>query len=210
MSSFGAVPPTGPVPGAPFQSDEQLRWPGLLGGLSLAFGILTLLGTCCGGAGMAAAPLALGAAGLEMPPIPGSIVAWIAFDLVMSLVLGIMLFAGGLGLLRRRAGGPRMLLRYAIVRLALVVPMLAIGLALVPTSTKWGAGILEAQLAAQEEAGQPITEEQEKQLEEAATPTTMSYVSAGVGPLLGCAYPIILLIWLRRPQVRSTWESWEG
>jgi hypothetical protein len=210
MSSFGAVPPTGPVPGASFQSDADLRWPGLLGGLSIAFGIITLLGTCCGGAGMAAAPLALSAAGMKMPPTPGSIVAWIAFDLVASLVLGFMLFAGGLGLLRRRAGGPRMLLRYAIVRLALVVPMLAIGLALVPTSTKWGAGILEAQMEAQEEAGQPVTEEQEKQLEEASTPTALSYVSAGVGPLLGCTYPIILLIWLRRPQVRAAWESWES
>ena len=210
MTSFGAVPPTGPTPGAPVQSDADLRWPGLLGGLSIAFGIITLLGTCCGSGSLALMPFLLGSAGMEMPPMPGSILAWIVFDAGVSLVLGLMLFMGGLGLLRRRAGGPRMLLRYAVVRLALVVPMLAIAIALVPASATWSAGFLEAQMKAQEESGQPVTEEQEEALAAARTPSPLNYASAVIGPLLGCAYPIILLVWLRRPQVRATWETWEG
>lgn len=210
MSTFGAVPPTGPTPGAPFQSEETLKWPGLIGGLSIAFGIITLLGSCCGSVGMAVMPFALGAAGMNMGPIPGAIVAWMAFDVVASLALGFMLFSGGIGTLRRRAGGPRMLLRYAVVRLVLVVPLLVVGLMLVPTSMAWGAQFAEAQMAAQEESGQPITEEQEAALEAARTPTAFSYVSTAIAPILGCIYPAILLVWLRRPDVRATWERWEG
>ncbi|MBU3682885.1 MAG: hypothetical protein FGM39_02500 [Phycisphaerales bacterium] len=210
MSTFGAVPPTGPVPGAPFQSEETLRWPGLIGGLSIAFGIITLLGSCCGGVGAALMPLALGAAGLKVGPMPGSILAWMVFDVVASLALGYMLFAGGLGVLRRRAGGPRMLLRYAAVRLVLVVPMLVVGILLVPASAKWSAQFMEAQYAAQEESGQPVTEDQEAALEAARTPTALNYVMTAIGPFLGCAYPIILLVWLRRPHVRATWESWDA
>ncbi len=210
MTSYGAVPPTGPTPGAPFVSEDSLKWPGLVGGLSIAFGIITLLSTCCGGVGMALLPFALGAAGVKMGPIPGPIVGWLAFDVLASLALGFMLFAGGIAVLRRRAGGPRMLLRYAVARLVLVVPMLVIGLLLVPTSAAWSAQFMEAQYAAQEEAGQPITEDQEAALEAARTPTALSYVSASIGPFLGCAYPIILLVWLRRPDVRATWERWEG
>lgn len=210
MSSYGAVPPTGPTPGAPSRSDEGLKWPGLLGGLSIAFGIITLLGSCCGGVGAALMPLALGAAGLKVGPIPGSILAWMAFDVLASLALGYMLFVGGIGVLRRRAGGPRMLLRYAAVRLVLAVPMLVIGLLLVPASATWSAQFIEAQHAAQEEAGQPITEEQEAELEAARTPTAFNYVTTAIGPFLGCAYPIILLVWLRRPDVRAAWERWDG
>ena len=210
MSNQGAVPPTGPTPGAPAQSDDTLRWPGLIGGLSIAFGIITLLSSCCGGVGMALVPFVLGAAGMKTGPIPGSIVAWMAFDVVASLALGFMLFSGGLGVLRRKPGGPRMLLRYAAVRLVLVVPMLVGGIMLVPTSTKWGAQFMEAQLAAQEESGQPITEDQEAALEAARTPTAFSYASTAITPLLGCIYPAILLVWLRRPDVRSVWERWDA
>jgi hypothetical protein len=210
MSTFSAVPPTGPTPGASFQSEESLKWPGLIGGLSIAFGIITLLGSCCGGVGMAVLPFALGAAGMKMGAIPGPIVGWLVFDVVASLALGYMLFAGGIGTLRRRAGGPRMLLRYAAARLVLVVPMLVIGLLLVPTSAAWSAQFMEAQYAAQEEAGQPITEEEQAALEAARTPTALSYVSTAIGPILGCIYPAILLVWLRRPDVRATWERWEG
>ncbi|MFM8697506.1 MAG: hypothetical protein ACKOF7_02365, partial [Phycisphaerales bacterium] len=210
MSNFGAVPPTGPTPGAPFQSEESLKWPGLIGGLSIAFGIITLLGSCCGTVGMAVMPFALGAAGVKAGAIPGSIIGWFVFDVVASLALGFMLFSGGIGTLRRRAGGPRMLLRYAAVRLVLVVPMLVVGLMLVPTSTKWSAQFVEVQMAAQEEGGQPITEEQEAALEAARTPTALSYVSTAIGPFLGCIYPVILVVWLRRPDVRATWERWEG
>jgi len=210
MTSYGAVPPTGPTPGASFVSDESLKWPGLIGGLSIAFGIITLLGSCCGSVGMALVPFALGAAGMKTGAIPGPIIGWFAFDIMASLVLGFMLFSGGFGVLRRKPGGPRMLLRYAAVRLALVVPMLVVGLMLVPTSMEWAGQIAEAQMAAQEEAGQPITEEQEAALEAARTPTAFSYVSTAIWPIVGCAYPIILLVWLRRPDVRATWERWEG
>ena len=210
MSTFGAVPPTGPTPGAPFQSEETLKWPGLIGGLSVAFGIITLLGSCCGSVGVAVMPFALGAAGVKMGAIPGPIVGWMVFDVLASLALGFMLFSGGIGTLRRRAGGPRMLLRYAVVRLVLVVPLLVVGLLLVPTSAEWGAQFLEAQYAAQEESGQPITEEEEAALEAARTPTDFSYVSTAIAPILGCIYPAILLVWLRRPDVRGTWEQWES
>ena len=210
MTSYGAVPPTGPIPGAPFQPEETLKWPGLIGGLSIAFGIITLLSSCCGGVGIALVPFVLGSAGVKMGAIPGPIVGWMAFDVLASLVLGFMLFSGGIGTLRRRMGGPRMLLRYAAVRLVLVVPMLVVGLMLVPTSAKWSAQFLEAQFAAKEEAGQPITEEEEAALEAARTPTAFSYVSTAIAPMLGCIYPAILLVWLRRPDVRATWERWEG
>ena len=210
MTSYGAVPPTGPTPGASFVSDESLKWPGLIGGLSIAFGIITLLGSCCGSVGMALLPRILGAAGMQVGSTPGAIVAWMVFDVVASLALVYMLFAGGIGTLRRRAGGPRMLLRYSAVRLVLVVPMLVVGLMLVPTSTKWSAQFLEAQYAAKEEAGQPITEEEEAALEAARNPTALSYVSTAIAPILGCIYPAILLVWLRRPDVRGTWEQWES
>jgi hypothetical protein len=207
--SIPPIPPTGPVADAAPHPDDA-TWPGWIGGLAIAFGSLTLLGSCCGAMGVLVSPAMGGMAGMDFPPAPGVVVAWMVFDLLLGLVLGGMLILGGIGVLRRRVSGPRMLLKYAMVRVALVVIMIPGALMIMTPSAEWGADLAQAQLDWQAEQGAAVTEADQKRVDDARDPGTVGVAQAVLGPIVGAAFAGILLLVLRRPTVRSAWERWES
>lgn len=207
--SLSSTPPTGPT-AASVPHPDDAAWPGWIGGLAIAFGSLTILGSCCGAMGVFVSPAMGGMAGMDFPPAPGIVVAWMSFDLLLGLALGGMLILGGIGVLRRRVSGPRMLLRYAVARVALVLILIPAAFMVMKPTAEWGADIGQAQLDWQAEQGVAVTEADQKRVDDARDPGALGVVQAVGAPIVGAAFAAVLLVFLRRPAVKAGWERWES
>ena len=209
--STGATPPIGPDSNAVAHPDDA-TWPGWVGGVSIAIGALTALGVCCGTAGTFAGPLmASKMAGIEMPPAPGAVIGYMVVDALLGIVLAALLIMGGLNTLRRRASGPRTLRKYAILRLALALPILVGGLWLLRPQAEWAAGMVRATNEWKESQNPPIqVTDAEREQETAQAPGLAQYLTIGVGVVIGIAWPLVVLVVLRRPDSMKAVERWDA
>lgn len=209
--SLGSTPPVGPDSNASVHPDDA-TWPGWIGGVSIALGAMTALGVCCGGIGMFAGPMmASKMAGIDMPPAPGALVGYMIIDTAIGLVLATMLVLGGLGTLRRRASGPRMLRKYAILRLALVLPILAGSFWLLRPQAEWAAGMVRATNEWKESQKPPIpVTDAEREQEEPQAAGPMQYAGILIGVLIGIAWPAVVLTVVSRPASRQVMAAWDA
>jgi hypothetical protein len=204
----GAYPPIVPQPLASDPRDAV--WPGWIGGLSIGFGVLGLFGICCGVAGLGSASALSGITGSEPVPPPTLIVVPTLVGGMIGAAFSIMLLVGGINTLRRRPGGPRMLRNYAIAAIAFAfvnIPLTALS---VPAGSQWGADIAMAQLDALEKKGTAVTQQQRDEVEAMREPNALSYAWALGLAGIGLAYPVVLLVFLRKPAVRAQCDSWQG
>lgn len=200
------TPPTGPS-GQDSGYAEESAWPNWIGGISIGFGALMLLGSCLGVAGVFLTPWGLKMVGIEAPPTPGLMVIVTGVDGIVTLVLGAMLLTGGIALLRRRESGIRRLKTYAQVRVALALPLLLAGFWIMGPSAKWTADLAAASNDFKESKKLPVTEAER----EAATntePSTLQIGSTVTGSVIGLVYPVILLVFLSKPRVREEAARW--
>ena len=206
-SSFPPIVPQ-PVVG----DSRDAAWPGWIGGLSIAFAGLTLLGACCGSATLLSVKLFGGMAGMDMelPSPPRIMVGMVVLGGVVAVVMAAMLLIGGIGTLRRRPSGPRLLVRYAAISLVLAIVQLPLNLMSIRPGAEWGSALAHAQFDALEKNGTQVTDAQRAEADAQAEPTAVNYVMTVGGTLIGCVYPAVLLVFLRRPRVRAQWEAWAG
>lgn len=203
--------PFPPIVPSPVTDDARdAVWPGWIGGLSIAFAGLTLLGACCGSASLLSTSLLGGMAGVEFPSPPRVLVLMALAGGVIGVVMAVVLMIGGLGTVRRRPSGPRLLVRYAVISLALSLAQLPLALASVRPGAEWGSAMMHAQLDAMEKNGTQVTDAQRAEADRQAEPGAFNYFMTIGGTLFGCTYPVVLLVFLRRPRVRAQWQSWAG
>lgn len=200
------TPPTGPS-GQDSGYVEESAWPNWIGGISIGFGALMLLGSCLGVAGVFLTPWGLKMAGIEAPPTPGPMVIVTGVDAILTLVLGAMLLTGGIALLRRRESGIRRLKTYAQVRVALALPLLLAGLWIMGPSAKWAADLAAASNDFKESKKLPVTEA-EREAAKNTEPSTLQIGSTVAGSVIGLVYPVILLVFLGKPRVRDEAARW--
>jgi hypothetical protein len=189
---------------------QDLRWPAWFGGISVAFGGLMLLGICCGGMGLAGTAFAGRFAGSDFPGPPKEIGIAFAIDAVVSLVLGAMLLMGGIALLRRRAKGRTMVVRYAIARVVLAAPLLALGWWQMKPQAVWQANMAQAQIDMIKKNNPnatipPNVIDATKQTE----PTTFQKAILMGFSTLGLIYPVVILLTLTQPTYKDDTASWE-
>ena len=200
-------------PTPPTQADADLEqpatWPGWIGGLSVAFAALGLLGSCCGVFGLASASVVVQMTGMELPPAPNLILAGTVVGGVLGIALAVAELVGGIGTLRNKARGPRLLLRYATASLLLTVLLLPVNLVMVRPAAAWGAEIAHAQLDFLEKNGGKVTPAMREEADAAREPTALSYLGPLGGAALGTIWPVVLAVFLRNLRVRAHWERWE-
>lgn len=204
----GSFPPIVPQPVA--DDGRDAVWPGWIGGLSIAFAGLTFLGVCCGSATVLSTSAFGGMMGMEMPSPPRLMVVMTVLGGIVGIVMAVMLMIGGIDTVRRRPAGPRLLLRYAVISLALACVQVPLAVASVRPGAEWGSSVMHAQLDAMEKNGAQVTDAQRADADAAAEPTAFTYVTSVGGTLLGLTFPAVLLVFLRRPRVRTQWQSWAG
>lgn len=207
----GIAPPIGPE-GNTAPHPDDATWPGWIGGVSIAFGALTVLGVCCGSFGAFASPMiASKAAGIDMPPAPGVMIAYLAIDALIGFVLAALLIMGGIGTLRRRASGVRMLRRYAVLRLSLVLPILIGGLLMLKPQSEWSAGIVRSMNEWKESQKPPLpVSDDEREQETPQAPGIMQFGGIAIGTLFGVAWPLVVFMVLRRPDAQRAVEAWDA
>ncbi|MBM4100170.1 MAG: hypothetical protein FJ260_09505 [Planctomycetes bacterium] len=203
--SMSNIPPTMAPSALPA---DKPRWPGWIGGTAIAFAVLTLVVSCCQSVGLFGARL-VPMVGLEMPAAPRIMAVTVAVDTVVTLVLAAVLLTGAVGTLRHRQSGVRGLRRFAVARLVLVVPLLLLSIAMVRPSVRWAAEIAGSVVEWKERKGIAVTEaEREATRQQEATPFQLAMSVAW--PLAGGAYPLFLILFLRRPEVAQEVERWDA
>jgi hypothetical protein len=204
-----SLPPITPDP--TYEEPAPSNWPTWFGVVSLVFGGLLLLGSCCGTIWMFAMPTVMSRmVGMEMPPLPDAM-KWVTLlDAPVTLVLCAFLVFGGIRLLRRRQSGRTLLMRYAVVRIALAVPLLAAAFVMLQPSVEFGAAIARSQIDLMRKQSPNATIP--PQLEEAASqdaPTTLNYVMMLGGSALGLVFPIVIVLWMGVGRVKDEVATWD-
>jgi hypothetical protein len=202
------TPPTGPS-GQDSGYVEDSAWPNWIGGISIGFGALMLLGSCGAVASIFLTPWGLKITGIDAPPFPRSMVIVTGVDAILTLVLGTMLITGGISLIRRRESGIRRLKTYAYVRVALAIPLLLAGFWIMGPSAKWSADLAAATNDFKESKKLPVTE-REREAALQTEPTSLQAGFAVAGSVAGLVYPVILIVFLGKPRVRAECMHWSS
>lgn len=210
MSAFdgGQAPPTSPDASAP---PGDSAWPGWIGGFAIGIGALVALSVCCGVAGTGMMSMFGSMGGIDFPPPPRPVVAFLVTDGVLGLGLATMLLMGGIGTLRHRRSGPRMLVRYAVIRLALALPLLAAALWMLRPQAEWMASIARATNEWKERQSPPLpVTPDERDAERPKDPGVLEIAPVALGSALGAAFPVVLLVVLRAARRRAEVTRWEA
>ena len=195
---------------SPAADPRDLAWPGWIGGFAIGLSALGLLGVCCGSLGLASGAVFASMSGFEMPPPPRIVVVTTAASFVPGVALVIYELLGGIATLRRKARGPRMLLRYAVIAIVLSLLLAPLSYLAIKPGADWGADIMHAQLDAMEKNGGTVTQADRDDAEAAREITAFNYVSTYGMTVVGLVFPVVLLVFLRRPAVRAQWQTWEA
>lgn len=187
---------------------RDLAWPGWIGGFAIGLSALGLLGICCGSLGLVSGKALASMAGIEMPPPPRLVVVATVAGFVPGVALMAYQFLGGIATLRRKARGPRMLLRYATIAIVLSLLLAPLTYLSVKPGAEWGADIMHAQLDAMEKNGVKVAPAERDKAEAAREVTPLNYASSYGMTVVGLVFAVVLLVFLRRPAVREQWQSW--
>lgn len=200
---------TPPTATPPFPTaGEDARWPGWIGGTAIAFAVLMLGVSCCQVLGVFGSQL-VPMGDLKFPRAPGLLSGSMIADMFLTLVLAAVLLSGGVGTLRRRQSGIRALRRFALLRLALVLPLLVVSIASVRPAVRWSAEIARVVVEWKERQGAQVTEA-EREATRQQEPTAFQMAMSIAYPVAGGAYPLFLLLFLRRPDVGREVERWDA
>lgn len=195
---------------SPAVDPRDLAWPGWIGGFAVGLAGLGMLGLCCMSMGLFSGAALASVAKIEMPPAPRIIVVSTIVGVVPGVALAIYQLLGGIATLRRKASGPRMLLRYAVIAIVLSLLLAPLSYLAIKPGADWGADIMHAQLDAMEKNGGTVTQADRDDAEAAREITAFNYVSTYGMTVVGLVFPVVLLVFLRRPAVRAQWQTWEA
>jgi hypothetical protein len=95
----------------------------------------------------------------------------------------------------------------AIVLSLLLAPLSYVA---IQPGADWGADIMHAQLDAMEKNGGTVTQSDRDDAEAAREVTAFNYASTYGMTAVGMVFPLVLLVFLRRPAVRAQWQAWEA
>ncbi|MFO0963236.1 MAG: hypothetical protein U0625_10075 [Phycisphaerales bacterium] len=205
--STGQHPPI--LPEVPMTA-QDLRWPSWFGGISIAYGGLMVLAICCGSFGLLAAQFAGKLSGADFPGPPKEIGIIFAIDAVISIVLGAMLLLGGIALLRRRAKGRVYLVRFAVARVVLAVPLFVAAWWQMKPQAIWQANMAQAQVDMMKKSNPNMTIPQATlDATKQTDPSVLQKAMVVGGSALGLIFPVVILLMLTQPAYKDDTASWE-
>lgn len=193
------APPVRPGDLQRFHQDAPPRWPLVIGILAVIWGGITLLGSLIsvittlvmtqplGGSGEDSAAGAGGAAMLNFMQGP----IWTTFSTVTNVAAGVLLIAGGIGLIRLRRWSVTALKVWAWVSIAMVV-----------------LGVVFAIIAFDAIMATAMPPDQPPPPFGAGMMTAIIIGSMAIGFLFGLAVPSAVLIWFQRQTVRAQIATW--
>lgn len=185
-----AAPPT--VRGAQPAAPRPSSWPTVLGVIAIVLGALAVVGAVW----QLVMPFVLGtfldslSAGQTADPFAIQRNPWMLVIQVIGLILAGVLIAIGVMLLQRRRRARRLGLAWA-------------GIDIIHVFVGVGTGYLlqQAQWAQQQQSGTGTAAiDSSEQIG--------ALIGLGIGLIFGCALPVFMLIWLKRPKIKDEMMQW--
>ncbi|MDA7660025.1 hypothetical protein N8556_00445 [bacterium] len=188
---FSDRPATPPVLPADDLEARSVRWPTVIGVISLVYGILALIGNGCGAASPFATPFFLQMSGMDAEKLTMSpTLVWVQVGSgAIGMAIAILLLTGSVGLLRRSTRSLGLL--KAWVAIAIVTTIIGIGLGFVflDANVQYQLDIQDATKAMIKDRGGDASQFPAKTAEEIKS---QSRIMLAVFGLLPMVYPVIL------------------
>ncbi len=139
-----AQPPNVPAEFVDLPPDPA-RWPVSLGWVLTVFGILGIGANLCGAVSLHwYAPAMKWALGVEMPGPPLALTVATSVMAFVGIAVGVILVRGAWRMRQRRISGVRLVQRWVMLRLALALVGLAVGLLMLKNNVQWSSEVEEA------------------------------------------------------------------
>ena len=184
-------PMTPPVLPADDLEARSVRWPTVIGIISLVYGILALIGNGCGAASPFATPFFLQMSGMDADKLTMSpALVWVQVGSgVIGMVIAVVLLAGSVSLLRRSTRSLGILKTW--VALAIVTTIIGIGLgfAFLDANVRYQLDIQDATRAMIKDRGGDPSQFPAKTAEEIKSQSRIMLAAFGLLPMF---YPVIL------------------
>lgn len=170
---------------------RTVRWPTVLGVISMVYGILALIGNGCGAGSPFATPFFLQMSGMDAEKITMSpALVWVQVGSgVIGMVIAVVLLAGSISLLRRSNRSLRILKTW--VALAIITTIIGIGLGFVflDANVQYQLDIQDATQAMIKDRGGNVSQFPAKTAEEIKSQSRIMLAAFGLLPMI---YPVIL------------------
>ncbi len=183
--------------------DEETKWPKVIGVISLIYAILGLGCNALGGAWYAVAPMLpeMWRGGAD---IPGILRLSLGVQILAAVCLGVLMLIGAVNLLRRRRAGPRLLKRWAILRMLLILIAVVLLVLTAPAQVDMQRSMQEFSNDMLRDAGRTdmIKESTDEEF------WRLLMIQGGFGVLATAIYPVFLGLWLSRTKITADVERW--
>ena len=170
---------------------RTVRWPTVIGVISLVYGILALIGNGCGAGSPFATPFFLRMSGMDAGQITMSpALVWVQVGSgVIGMVIAVVLLVGSISLLRRSTRSFGILKTW--VALAIVTTIIGIGLGFVflDANVQYQLDIQDATKAMIKDRGGNVSQFPAKTAEEIKSQSRIMLAAFGLLPMI---YPVIL------------------
>jgi hypothetical protein len=196
-ADWPSAPPTsaGPLPSAV----RSPAWPTVIGVIAIVFGVLGAIGGLWGVVGLAVMRR-FGFGLWAKVEVADAVRGWAAWTIPLSAVaavLGLMLLAGGVGLLRRRRWARTALVRWASLKIPLVVASGMLGWLVQQQVWQTQSSVMAAG------GGFPQTA--------VSSTAVAAFATFGLvlGTIWGWALPVFVLIWFARGPIKAQVSTWD-
>jgi hypothetical protein len=188
---------------------KLVRWPTVLGVISMIYAGLAFIGNGCGVASPFFTPYLLQMSGLDMGDF--QMAPWLVWVTVGSgtigLVMAVVLFVGGIALLRRRQNALTILKAWVGITVVLVVLALGLGFAAIEPNVQMQLEIQDATAKLVKERGGNAANMPQKTADEMRSQSKIMLAIFGLLPVI---YPVIVGFMITSRKRVDDAEAWSA
>ena len=194
-------PLTPPTSGTLAADEPRTKWPTVIGVISTIYACLGITCMGLGAVGTWFGEMMYRVFGMDVT-VPTIIKVTTVLSCVLGIILGIILFVGGLRLVKRRRSGVKLLKMWVVMRIVLVLIGVVLAVLTMPAQIQYQRAINEATNKMLRENGNP-----EQPFNE-ATAQRQIFIFSGIGAAVVSIYPIFLGLYLTRKTIDAEIEPW--
>lgn len=187
-------------------SGEPSKWPTVIGVLCLIYAAIGFLANACNGLWPWMQGPILSMAGLKDVAFPSGLGFISMASGVVGFALAIVLLVAGLGVLRRRAKGFRLLRIWVIIKIVETVIGLGLGFMVIDAQVEYQTSIQDATRELLLERGGDASAVPEQSADDIQRSTLMSIII--VGPL-AFVFPVVIGLCATKKSWREDVDGWE-
>ena len=189
MTPTDEIPVTPPVEPVATRGRNRPAWPSVIGVLCIIYAILGLFANACNSLNPWLQGPMLAMVGINDVEMPMALKLMSLIGGALGIILGILLFIGAIGLLKRRRSGYKLVMSWVVARVALAVVGIFFAIGMVDDQALYQIRIQEAMVEMAESRGGSAASVPLKTEEEISSSTLMWTM---VGTTVVLIFPIVI------------------